>query len=130
MYAGLYQRFAETNGKSMNEMLADFLTIGLATVGVVFMLISALGALRLPDIFTRMHANGKTSTLGVSCLLLSAGLFFQDNALLWRMVALIALYFITAPIAATAMARAAYRTGNPENFKLSVDHMADKKSEG
>lgn len=107
----------------MSEPLADFLTIGLATVGVVFMLISALGALRLPDIFTRMHSNGKTSTLGVSCLLLAAGLYFQDTSLLWRMVALIALYFITSPIAATAMSRAAYRTGKAEDFMLTVDEM-------
>lgn len=49
----------------MNELLIGSLTVGLATVGVVFMLISSLGILRLPDVFTRMHANGKTSTLGV-----------------------------------------------------------------
>jgi len=111
----------------MNELLIDYLTVGLATVGVVFMLISSLGILRLPDVFTRMHANGKTSTLGVSCLLLATGLFFHDSALLWRMVALIILYFITGPIATTTMARAAYRTGKHTDFKLSVDEMKDEK---
>lgn len=61
-------------------------------------------------------------------LLLATGLFFHDSALLWRMVALIILYFITGPIATTTMARAAYRTGKHTDFKLSVDEMKDEKS--
>ncbi len=117
----------------MNQFLLDYLILGLATVGVVFMLISALGILRLPDVFTRMHAAGKAATLGVSCLLLAAGVFFRmkgDGSEFWRMVALIALFFVTAPIATTTMARAAYRTAKPGDFRLSVDEMReDEKRE-
>jgi len=113
----------------MNPLLTDYLILGLATVGVVFMLISALGILRLPDVFTRMHAAGKAATLGVSCLLLAAGIFFGDASQFWRMVALIALFFVTAPIATTTMARAAYRMAQPGDFRLSVDEMGDGKGE-
>ncbi|MBI3957804.1 MAG: monovalent cation/H(+) antiporter subunit G [Chloroflexi bacterium] len=113
----------------MNSLLTDYLILTLATVGVVFMLISALGILRLPDVFTRMHAAGKAATLGVSCLLLAAGIFFGDGSQFWRMVALIALFFVTAPIATTTMARAAYRTGKVEEFRLSVDEMAETERE-
>lgn len=112
----------------MNPLLTDYLILGLATVGVVFMLISALGILRLPDVFTRMHAAGKAATLGVSCLLLTAGIYFGalgDITEFWRMVALIALFFVTAPIATTTMARAAYRTAKPGDFILSLDEMED-----
>lgn len=97
----------------------------LASVGALFLLISALGIVRLPDVFTRMHAAGKAATLGVSCLLLSAGIYFQDTALLLRMIALIVLFFITAPIATTTMARAAYRTGDHEQFHLIHDDLED-----
>lgn len=104
--------------------LAEFLILALATVGTLFMLISAIGILRLPDVYTRMHANGKAGTLGISCLLLAAGLFY-GGTWLPRMIILIALFFITAPIATTAMARAAYRVSDfRERFDLRYDDIA------
>lgn len=111
----------------MQHPVAQYLILILASIGVIFMLISALGILRLPDVFTRMHAAGKAATLGVSCLLLAAGVYFgleEGGAELWRMTALIVLFFVTAPIATTTMARAAYRTAEPGQFRLGIDEMA------
>ena len=99
----------------------------LAAIGVIFMLISAIGLLRLPDVFSRMHAAGKASTIGVSCLLLATGVHFSNNDLFFRMVLLIALIFATAPISTSAMARAAYRTGSREGLHLHIDEMGDKE---
>lgn len=116
----------------MNHPVAQYLILILASIGVIFMLISALGILRLPDVFTRMHAAGKAATLGVSCLLLAAGVYFgieDDGAELWRMAALIVLFFVTAPIATTTMARAAYRTAKPGQFRLAVDEMKETTDE-
>lgn len=94
-----------------------------ATLGVVFMCISAIGIVRLPDVYARMHAAGKAATLGVSCVLMAAGLFYPDY--LARMVLLIVLFFVTGPIATTTMARAAYRTAKQERrFVLRYDEMA------
>ena len=104
--------------------LAEILILALATVGTLFMLISAIGILRLPDVYTRMHANGKAGTLGISCLLLAAGLYY-GGTWLPRMIILIVLFFVTAPIATTAMARAAYRVSDPaEKFDLRYDDIA------
>ena len=98
----------------------------LATIGVTFMLLSAIGILRLPDVYARMHAAGKAATAGVSCVLLATGLFYEEYLL--RMVFLIILFFITAPIATTTMARAAYRTPHSEEkFILNYDEMANQK---
>ncbi|HRW07157.1 MAG TPA: monovalent cation/H(+) antiporter subunit G [Caldilineaceae bacterium] len=106
--------------------LFELLILILAGTGVTFMLLSAIGILRLPDVYARMHAAGKAATAGVSCVLLAAGLYY--DAYLVRMVLLIALFFITAPIATTTMARAAYRTSKPEeNFSLHYDEMAKQK---
>lgn len=97
-----------------------------AAAGVALMLISSIGILRLPDVLSRMHAVGKAATLGVSALLLSAGIFFGGGQI-WRMIALIVLFFLTAPIATTAMARAAYRTGTHRRERLTHDDMADPR---
>ena len=108
---------------STQEMAA----VILAAIGVVFMLISAVGLLRLPDVFSRMHAAGKASTVGVSCLLLAAGVHFWNQDLFFRMLLLIALIFATAPISTSAMARAAYKTGSRKGMHLQIDEMGDKE---
>ena len=108
---------------SMQQTMA----VILAAVGVIFMLISAVGLVRLPDVFSRMHAAGKASTVGVSCLLLAAGVHFWNQDLFFRMVLLIALIFATAPISTSAMARAAYKTGSRKGLRLQIDEMGDKE---
>jgi multicomponent Na+:H+ antiporter subunit G len=100
----------------------------LAVIGTIFTLISAIGILRLPDVYSRMHSAGKATTLGVSCLLLGAGIYFGEGVA-FRMVTLIILFLITAPIAATAMARAAYRTDRERHFILHYDDMAADRSQ-
>lgn len=106
----------------------EVLVLVLAAIGVAFLLISSVGIIRLPDVLSRMHAVGKAATLGVSALLLSAGFYFQGGEV-WRMAALIALFFITAPISTAAMARAAYRTRLHKRESLQYNDMADPRYE-
>jgi len=103
--------------------IREIAVIVVAAFGVVLMFISTIGILRLPGVHARMHAVGKGSTLGISCMLLSAGIYFGEGELL-RMIALIALFFVTAPIATTAMARAAYRCNAEERAYLVHNDMA------
>lgn len=103
--------------------ITEIILLVISTIGVGFMLVSAIGILRLPDVFSRMHAAGKAATLGVSCLLLAAGIYFGGQWL-WRSIVLILIFFITAPIATTAMARAAYRANLTQHFVLEYDEMA------
>ena len=95
----------------------------IATIGVLVTLVSAIGILRLPDVYSRMHAAGKSSTLGVSCILLAAGLYHGPEELI-RMAILILLFYVTAPIAVTTMARATYRTGGGGPLILHYDELA------
>ena len=67
-----------------------------AVIGVLFTFISAVGIVRLPDVYARMHAAGKASTLGVSCLLICAGLYYGESELLRRMLAEAVVEEITA----------------------------------
>ena len=108
----------------MDPTILNLIVVSLASIGTLFLLVSALGILRLPDVLTRMHAAGIAATLGITCLLLATGFHFIAEGQMLRMVALIVLFFVTAPIATTTMARAAYRTGQADQFVLAHDDLA------
>ena len=108
----------------MDITTMNLVVVALAAIGTLFLLISAVGMLRLPDVLTRMHAAGIAATLGITCLLLATGLHFLAEGQMLRMVALIILFFVIAPIATTTMARAAYRTSRSDQFLLSHDDLA------
>ena len=82
-------------------------------VGSFLMFLAGLGLLRLPDIFTRMSAATKASTLGAGFVLLAAALYFEDLGTTSRAIATIFFLLITGPIAAHRIARAAYFDGAP-----------------
>ncbi|MFN3333821.1 MAG: monovalent cation/H(+) antiporter subunit G [Caldilinea sp.] len=106
----------------------EIIIVLLSAFGVFFMLVSAIGIVRLPDVFSRMHAGGKASTVGISAMLLAAGIYFFDEFLFYRMLLLIALLFATLPIATSAMSRAAYLTGPVKRKHLNHDDMANDVS--
>jgi multicomponent Na+:H+ antiporter subunit G len=85
----------------------------LALIGTFFMLVAALGVLRLPDLFTRMHSSTKSATLGIGCVMLSAAFHFRDLGTVTQALAIIFFVFITAPVAAHLLGRAAYLSGVP-----------------
>ena len=102
----------------------EIVIMALILVGAIFMLISAIGIVRLPDVFSRMHAAGKASTVGISSILLGAGIFFSDEFLFYRMIVLIFLMFVTAPISTAALARAVYHSEKSLRRQLRHDEMA------
>ncbi len=85
----------------------------LMVIGASFMLLAALGVARMPDLFTRMHASTKSTTLGVACLMLGVAVHFGDLSVAARALAVVAFVFFTAPVAAHMIARAAYFSGVP-----------------
>ena len=73
----------------MDPLTKNLIVVLLAAIGTLFLLVSALGILRLPDVLTRMHAAGIAATLGISCLLLATGVHFLADGQMLRMIALI-----------------------------------------
>ena len=61
--------------------MTDFATGILWIVGSSFAFLAALGVLRMPDVFTRMQASTKASTLGLGCLLIGAALQLARSGL-------------------------------------------------
>jgi multicomponent Na+:H+ antiporter subunit G len=77
-------------------------------VGSAFALLAAIGVLRMPDVFTRMQASTKASTLGLGCLLIGAALQLGDFASLIRVASIGAFVLLTTPVSGHVIARAAY----------------------
>jgi multicomponent K+:H+ antiporter subunit G len=92
----------------MMQGLADLLTAALLLLGAGFALIGSIAILRLPDIFTRLHGPAKATTLGVGGVLLASILYFSTHGELSLHELLISIFlFITAPVSAHSIARAA-----------------------
>ena len=100
-------------------MLDIFSWISIA-VGLFFMLVGTLGVLRMPDVYTRLHAAGMTDTMGAGFLIL--GMMFQtieailDGQSTWwfvlfRLVLIYLFLLFTSPIATHALARAGLAGG-------------------
>jgi len=91
--------------------MADLFSLMFMIIGAVFMLLAAIGVLRMPDLYLRMSATSKAATLGVICVMLAAALHFNDFAITARIIAIIVFLILTAPVAAHKIARAAYLAG-------------------
>jgi len=92
------------------EILTDIISIICLIGGLFFLFVGALGLLRLPDVYNRLHATTKCDTLGAGLLLLSLAL--QSSAAVGvRLGLLIIFILITNPTAAHVIARSAYKTG-------------------
>jgi multicomponent Na+:H+ antiporter subunit G len=93
--------------------VAQILSSSLFLLGVAFMLIAAIGVVRMPDIFMRLHCSTKSATLGVGCVMLGAALHFGEFAIWARAVAVVVFIFVTAPVAGHVLGRAAYLARAP-----------------
>src|SRR5690606_13627590 len=82
-------------------------------LGTLLSLLSALGFIRLPDVYTRLHAGTKSSTLGLLSILFGAFLYFwfAEGHISIRLILGIVFIFITAPVSGHMIARSAYRSG-------------------
>lgn len=99
----------------------SYLIAGLLILGGFMMFLAGLGLFRMPDIFTRMHASTKGASLGVAILLLGAALAFQDLAVITKALVTITFIFLTAPVAAHLLGRAAYSRNVPLWKKSVID---------
>lgn len=93
----------------MNESIAAIILL----VGGAFVVIGALGAVRMPDLMLRMHATTKAGILGGGLIAISGGVFFNEAEVMVRALAILAFVVLTGPVAAHMIARAGYFTGAP-----------------
>jgi multicomponent Na+:H+ antiporter subunit G len=93
--------------------VTDIVTAILWLAGSAFVLLAAVGLLRMPDVFTRMQASTKASTFGLGCLLVGAALQMGDFASFVRLGSIGAFVLLTTPVSGHVIARASYFAGVP-----------------
>jgi len=93
--------------------MREGLTIFFLFFGAVMVLVAAIGLLRLPDVYTRMHAATKSGTLGVMGIVLALIIESGELFVTVRGGLVILFFLLTAPVAAHMIGRAAYRSGVP-----------------
>ena len=93
--------------------MQDILSMALMIIGSTLMLLASLGILRFPDLYMRISAATKASTLGAGCCLMSLAVHFNELSIISRSLATIAFVAITSPVAAHLISRSAYLSGTP-----------------
>ncbi|AJR05631.1 Na+/H+ antiporter subunit G [Photobacterium gaetbulicola] len=89
----------------------DILISILLLFGTFFTLVASLGIVRMPDLYTRMHAATKAGTVGICFLLLAVSLSMPEVTVISRVIGTILFLFITAPVAAHLLGKAMQQKG-------------------
>jgi multicomponent Na+:H+ antiporter subunit G len=94
-------------------MMNDVVAAVLLLIGASFLLLAGVGLLRMPDVFSRMQAATKASTLGVACIMVAVAVHFNDLGITMRALAASVFFLLTAPVTAHLVGRASYFLGVP-----------------
>lgn len=103
----------------MIEVVLQGIAIVAVLAGTAFSVLGVLGYVRLPDVYTRLHAVGKVGVFGTVLLLIGAVAWTPLG--LGRGLVLIALLLLSGPVTAHALASAAYRVGIPVKLAIRDD---------
>jgi len=93
--------------------MTDIIATLAVVVGTAFGVLSAVGILRMPDVYIRLQVASKASSLGIALLMLGVAAHFSDLSVTVRALLVVVFLFLTAPVAAHVIGRAAYITGTP-----------------
>jgi len=120
----------------MMELMASVFLL----LGAAFSLVAAIGIVRMPDLWCRMHAATKAGAFGVSLMLLALFLAMPSVRTFVQGALIIAFFYLTAPVAAHLIARVAlvrrvpvWRSQETEVIVQSIDKdapQADDQSAG
>ena len=103
----------------------DLLAAVLMLLGVALAVVAGVGLLRFPDLYSRMHAATKPSTLGLLLVLAGASLQLADPGDAAALLLVAAFQLVTAPVAAHMVGRASYRAGTSGTRTSGIDELRD-----
>ncbi len=92
----------------MRDMLISVFLLS----GSFFILLSAIGIMRMPDLYMRVSTATKATTLGVGLIVLSSALYFESLPIVGKSLLVIAFLFLTAPVAGQILVRAGLMSGS------------------
>jgi len=93
----------------------------LLVLGVGVMTIGVYGLLRMPDVYTQLHASSKTVVFGVVAILVAGMIVSDARESAYRAVLIIAFLLLTTPVAAHSVARAAHMRNEAGSGPQAID---------
>ena len=99
-------------------------------VGAAFSLLATVGLHRFDDVFARMHAAGKASTLGLLLIVIGAGMRLSDIGSLLKLGVVAVMAVITIPAGVHVIARAAWRAGTELSEATVFDEASQRRLDG
>ena len=106
----------------MKEIIVIIFLVG----GTIFIFLAAVGMLKMPDVFLRMSASTIAATLGASSILTGLAIHYFDLGIAFLVIGINLFLFLTVPVSAHLMGRAAHKAGYKKWDKTVVDRMEDK----
>lgn len=105
--------------------MSEILTSLFLLLGVFFAAAGALGLLRMPDVYNRIHAMSKSSSLGVVSILIASSIHFLTHGSVFSLkeVAILVFLYLSNPIGAHMITRAAYLVGVPLSDRTVRDDL-------
>ena len=110
--------------------MIEWISAGLVVAGATLALLAGVGVCRMPDVFTRMQASTKASTLGLGCLLAALAVRHPDVSIVMRALSIGAFMMLTTAVSAHVIARAAALSGAPLWKGTLIDERPVEKQEG
>jgi|GEM_PF-177240 len=93
------------------ELAADIVTGICLAIGSFFLVVGSIGLLRMPDVFTRMHATSVSDTLGAGFLIIGMMVQAGFTLVTVKLLIILAIFFFTSPLSTHALARGALAVG-------------------
>lgn len=95
------------------DVLIEGVTVLLLLIGSAWILIAAVGLIRLPDLHCRSHAMGKAVTMGITLILIAVGIYLGADRAGLKVFLAIVFQFLTIPVASHLLLLLAYRKNHP-----------------
>lgn len=105
--------------------MIEIVSAAVIMIGVIFVFISAIGLIRLPDFYIRVSAITKAATMGVASIMIGVAIYYNELGVTVKAVTIVAFLLVTSPIAAHIIGRAAYEDGVPLWKKTTVNEFRD-----
>ncbi len=108
----------------------DLISAIVMLVGALFTLLATVGLHRFDDVFARMHAAGKSSTLGLLLILVGVALRLAELGDILKLSIVAVFAVVTIPAGVHVMARAAWRSGTELAEATDFDEASRKRAAG
>ncbi len=110
------------------DQVADVASMVCFIGGAFFAFAAGVGAVRFPDLLSRMHAGTKPQTFGLILVLTGLALRLRTGGAVWALALVVVFQLLTAPVAAHMVGRAGYRTGKVPKELLVTDELTPELS--